>query len=86
MVRTCPYDLPVVDRTRRQLERVDFVPFRAAVDAGIEMIMTAHVVYPALDRREPATLSRPILTEILREEMSFQGVIVTDSLSMEAIT
>jgi beta-N-acetylhexosaminidase len=80
------FDLPVVDRTRRQLERIDFVPFQAAVDAGIEMIMTAHVVYPALDRREPATLSRPILTGILREEMGFEGVIVTDSLSMEAIT
>ena len=80
------YDLPVVDRTRRQLERIDFVPFRAAVEAGIDMIMTAHVVYPALDRREPATLSRPTLTGILRAEMGFEGVIVTDSLSMEAIT
>jgi beta-N-acetylhexosaminidase len=80
------YDLPVVDRTRRQLERVDLVPFEAAVKDGIEMVMTAHVVYPALDRREPATLSRPILTGILREQMGFEGVIVTDSLSMEAIT
>jgi beta-N-acetylhexosaminidase len=80
------YALPVVDRTRRQLERIDFVPFQAAVDAGIEVIMTAHVVYTALDRREPATLSRPILTGILREQMGFDGVVVTDSLSMEAIT
>ncbi|HEY6739219.1 MAG TPA: beta-N-acetylhexosaminidase [Actinopolymorphaceae bacterium] len=60
------------------------VPFRAAVAAGIPAILSAHIVFPALDSR-PATLSKRILTGLLREEMGFEGVIVTDSLTMDAI-
>jgi beta-N-acetylhexosaminidase len=78
--------LPFVDKDRAALEAVDIAPFRAAIETGIDMIMPAHVVYRALDPSElPATLSEPILTGLLREELGFTGVIVTDDLGMEGI-
>ena len=76
---------PTVDATREDLE-VDLEPFRAAVDAGVDSMMTAHVAYPALDPSgAPATLSAPILRGLLREEMGFDGLIVTDALVMDGI-
>ncbi|CAL9557300.1 glycoside hydrolase family 3 protein [Streptomyces sp. Tu 3180] len=78
--------LPYIHHTREQWERLDAPPFEAAVAAGIDSIMTAHIVVPALDGSEdPATLSRPILTGILREELGYDGVVVTDSLGMEGV-
>jgi beta-N-acetylhexosaminidase len=78
--------LPVITHTREQWAELDAPPFRAAVAAGIDSIMTAHIVVPALDPSEdPATLSRPILTGILREELGYDGVVVTDSLGMEGV-
>ncbi|MGV4885196.1 glycoside hydrolase family 3 protein [Streptomyces viridosporus] len=78
--------LPYIHHTREQWERLDAPPFRAAIAAGIDSIMTAHIVVPALDGAEdPATLSRPILTGILREELGYDGVVVTDSLGMEGV-
>ncbi|MDT0399331.1 MULTISPECIES: glycoside hydrolase family 3 protein [Streptomyces] len=79
-------ELPYIHHTREQWGELDAPPFRAAVDAGIDSIMTAHIVVPALDPAEdPATLSRPILTGILREELGYDGVVVTDSLGMEGV-
>ncbi len=78
--------LPWIHHTREEWEELDAPPFRAAVAAGIDSIMTAHIVVPALDPSEdPATLSRPILTGILREELGYDGVVVTDSLGMEGV-
>jgi beta-N-acetylhexosaminidase len=77
--------LPVVDRDEATLRAVELVPFAEAVTAGIGMLMTAHVVYPAVDSR-PATLSYRWLTEILRHELGFQGVVVSDDLDMNAVT
>ncbi|MGC5534822.1 glycoside hydrolase family 3 protein [Streptomyces sp. SR-10] len=78
--------LPVINHTRAQWEELDAPPFRAAIRARIDSIMTAHIVVPALDPSEdPATLSRPILTGILREELGYDGVVVTDSLGMEGV-
>lgn len=78
--------LPVISHTREQWAELDKPPFRAAIAAGIDSIMTAHIVVPALDPSEdPATLSRPILTGILREELGYDGVVVTDSLGMEGV-
>ena len=78
-------ELPVVHKSRAQLEEVELSPFRAAVAHGIPLLMTAHVLYPALDPNHPATLSAPILQGILREELGFQGVIVSDDLEMRAL-
>ncbi|MFB7212881.1 glycoside hydrolase family 3 protein [Streptomyces sp. NPDC056255] len=78
--------LPVITHTREQWAELDKPPFRAAIAAGIDSIMTAHIVVPALDPAEdPATLSHPILTGILREELGYDGVVVTDSLGMEGV-
>nr|WP_203601416.1 glycoside hydrolase family 3 protein [Streptomyces sp. SID9727] len=78
--------LPVIGHTREQWAELDAPPFRAAIAAGIDSIMTAHIVVPALDPAEdPATLSKPILTGILREELGYDGVVVTDSLGMQGV-
>ncbi|MFD7441372.1 glycoside hydrolase family 3 protein [Streptomyces sp. NPDC059909] len=80
------YALPTIHHTREQWGELDAPPFRAAVAAGIDSIMTAHIVVPALDPSEdPATLSRPILTGILREQLGYDGVVVTDSLGMAGV-
>lgn len=78
--------LPTVPDSRAVLDRTDLVPFRAALDAGCELVMTAHVAYPALDPSgRPATLSAPILQGLLRDELGFEGVVISDSLHMGGI-
>jgi beta-N-acetylhexosaminidase len=78
--------LPLITHTREEWERLDAPPFRAAIAAGVDAIMTAHIQVPALDpTNDPATLSRPIITGILREQMGFDGLIVTDALNMEGV-
>ena len=77
--------LPVVPHPRSRLESVEFAPFRAAIQAGVGAIMTAHVVYPALDPNQPATLS-PAVIGLLRSEFGFGGLVVSDSMRMRAIT
>ncbi|TFW29578.1 glycoside hydrolase family 3 protein [Massilia horti] len=77
-------DLPTVDKPLAELEQFEFAPFRAAAPHA-PAVMTAHIVYPALDPDYPATMSRPILTGILREQFGYQGVIVTDGMDMHAI-
>lgn len=81
------FGLPMVTHTREELEEIDLPPFRAAIAAGVDTIMTAHVVLPAVDPSGvPATMSRPILTGLLREELGFDGLIVTDALDMAGAT
>jgi beta-N-acetylhexosaminidase len=78
--------LPVISHSRSELDQIDLPPFRAAIASGADAIMTAHIVVPALDPSgDPATLSRPILTGLLREELGFDGVVVTDSLGMAGV-
>ncbi|MES1208635.1 MAG: glycoside hydrolase family 3 N-terminal domain-containing protein, partial [Pseudomonadota bacterium] len=78
-------DLPVVDHPLERLRRIELAPFAAAARAGMESIMTAHVMFPALDADRPATLSHRILTGVLRGELGFAGVIVSDDLGMKAV-
>ncbi|KUL29624.1 glycoside hydrolase family 3 protein [Actinoplanes awajinensis] len=78
--------LPVITHSRAEWQRVDAPPFRAAIAAGVDAIMSAHIVVPALDPSgDPATLSKPIITGLLRGELGYRGVIVTDSLEMAAV-
>jgi beta-N-acetylhexosaminidase len=79
------HELPLVEHPPERLREVEWVPFKAAVDAGVAAIMTAHVFVPALDDARPATLSRRIVTEVLRRELPFDGVIFSDDLEMKAI-
>ena len=77
--------LPTVSKSRAQLDAVELLPFRAAIKAGVDSVMTAHVAYPALDPSgTPATFSAPILRGLLRDELGFRGVVVSDSLLMGA--
>jgi beta-N-acetylhexosaminidase len=78
-------ELPVVRRSRAELECTELAPFRAAIAAGVPMLMTAHVLYPTLDSDRPATLSRMILTDLLRGALRFDGVVASDDLTMRAI-
>jgi len=76
-----------VDAPLKRLEKVELPPFKKAIDEGVDSVMTAHVIYPALDESElPATLSKKILTDLLREKMGFKGLIITDSMAMKAIS
>lgn len=78
--------VPIITHTRQEWEKIDLPPFKAAVAAGIDSIMTAHIIVPALDPAgDPATLSRPIMTGILREQLGYDGVVVTDSLGMQGV-
>ncbi len=78
--------LPLLPHSRERLARMELPPFERAIAAGVAAVMTAHLMLPALDGERPATLSRPVLTGLLRQELGFAGLIVTDALVMEAIT
>ncbi|MDH2427872.1 glycoside hydrolase family 3 protein [Sphaerisporangium sp. TRM90804] len=78
--------LPVIDHSRSQWDRLDAPPFRAAVERGVDIVMSAHVVMPKLDPSgDPATLSKPIITGLLRDELGYDGVVSTDALDMDAV-
>jgi len=78
-------DLPVIDHDLSRLQQIELPPFQQAIAAQVDGIMTAHLRLPALDRTHPATLSRSILTGLLRQQIHFNGLIVTDALIMGAI-
>jgi len=79
-------ETPRVDESAETLRETDLVPFRRAIERGVASIMSAHVAFPAFDPSgAPATLSRPILTDLLRREMEFTGLLVTDALIMEGV-
>ncbi|MEA2706756.1 MAG: hypothetical protein QOH22_1544 [Gemmatimonadaceae bacterium] len=79
-------ETPRVDESAETLRQTDLVPFRRAIERGVASVMSAHVAFPAFDPTgAPATLSRPILTDLLRKEMEFTGLLVTDALIMEGV-
>lgn len=80
-------ELPVIDANRERLNQVELPPFQAAVDAGVEAVMTAHIALPQIesDKGLPATLSRTILTDVLRGEMGFQKLLFTDAMTMQGV-
>lgn len=89
--------LPMVDKTYAEIQEMELVPFQAAIDSGVDMIMTAHISFPKIETETfqmangdvatlPATLSKTILTDILRVDMGYDGVVITDALNMKAIS
>ena len=79
-------DLPIVDKSMEELEQMELIPFRAAIGAGVPAVMTSHILYPQIESENvPATMSRRIMTDLLREKMGFQGIIVSDGMEMAAI-
>jgi beta-N-acetylhexosaminidase len=79
------YHLPVVQHSIERMKSVELVPFKAAIEANVASIMTAHLLFPALDTENPATISGKVLTEFLRQELGFTGLIVTDAMDMHAV-
>ncbi len=79
-------DLPIVEHPPERLREIDFAPFRAAIEAGVAAVMTGHLLVPAFDEENPATLSRAIVTGHLREELGFDGLVFSDDLDMKAIS
>ena len=77
--------LDVIRADKKRMQEVELVPFKAAIAAGVKAIMTGHSVYPAYDSKYPTTLSEKLLTGLLREELGFDGVIVSDAIGMAAI-
>ena len=79
-------ELPVVEHPPDRFRARDLVPFKAAIGADVASVMSAHVLYPAFDDERPATLSRALMSDVLRHEMGHRGLIITDDLEMGAIT
>ena len=79
------FDLPTVSHDLERIHALELQPFRAAIDADVAAIMTAHIIYPAFDPDRPATLSPTILTDLLRKELGFDGLLITDDMEMKAI-
>ncbi len=80
------YDLPVIDAPLEVLRERELAPFKAAIGRGIGMVMTSHILFKAFDASLPATLSERIVTGLLREELGFGGVVVSDDIGMNAIS
>jgi len=78
-------DLPINPNSKERFEKIDFLPFKASISANVDMIMSTHVLCPNLDSEEPASLSKAICTGILRKELGFEGILITDDMQMGAI-
>jgi beta-N-acetylhexosaminidase len=78
-------DLPVVEHSRSRLDEVELPPFRACIEAGVATVLPGHVLVRELDEERPATLSPSVVRRLLREEMGFDGVVLTDDMEMKAV-
>ena len=79
-------ELPVIHKSKEDLQDLELIPFRDAVGNGADMVMVGHILLPNLDTKFPSSLSSKIINDLLRQEMGFQGVIITDDMTMDAIT
>lgn len=77
--------LPIIEKTEAELMAMELVPFQAAMDAGADMVMIAHILLPKLETEHPATMSKEVVTDLLREKMHYDGVVITDDMTMGAI-
>lgn len=78
-------DLPCINNDLERLQDLEFVPFKEAIDNGADVVMVAHILFSQLDEENPASLSKTIITDILRDHMEFDGVVITDDMTMGAI-
>lgn len=79
-------ELPVVRKNLEQLKEVELLPFQQAIDEGVDVIMIAHILLPEFDEDHPATMSEAVITDLLRKELDYNGLVITDDLTMQAIT
>lgn len=80
------YKLPIINKTLDELKEVEFVPFKNAIKENVPSIMVSHILLPEIDDINPASMSKTIITDILRKDLKFDGLIVTDDMTMVAIT
>jgi beta-N-acetylhexosaminidase len=80
------FELPLIEHPPDRLEAIELVPFKAAIEAGVAGIMTAHILVPALDEENPGTLSQAIVDGMLKKKLGFQGMVMTDDIEMKAIS
>ncbi|WP_442262013.1 beta-N-acetylhexosaminidase [Tissierella sp.] len=78
-------DLPIIDKDIKALKELELVPFKNAIEEGADMIMIGHILYKDIDESYPATMSKTIIEEILRNELSFEGVVISDDMTMGAV-
>src|SRR5690606_28584713 len=78
-------ELPVVQKTMAELEQMELIPFKQAIAEGADMVMIAHILLPSIDPKFPSSMSEAIITDLLREKIGFDGVVITDDMTMEAI-
>lgn len=78
-------ELPVIHKSKEDLQSLELIPFKGAIDDGADMVMVGHILLPSLDAKFPSSMSAQIVTNLLREEMGFNGVIITDDMTMNAI-
>lgn len=79
-------ELPIVNKSLKELEKLELIPFKQAINHGADVVMVAHILLPKLDKNNPASMSKVMITNILRKQLGFEGVIITDDMTMEAIT
>ncbi|MFC5604509.1 beta-N-acetylhexosaminidase [Sporosarcina koreensis] len=77
--------LPVIEKTMDELQKTELIPFQRAIEEQVDVIMVAHIMFPELDDKYPSSLSKKIITDLLRADMHFDGVVITDDLTMGAI-
>ncbi|HLU23129.1 MAG TPA: beta-N-acetylhexosaminidase [Bacillaceae bacterium] len=78
-------ELPIVDKTREEINELEIIPFQKAINEGTDVVMVAHILLPKIDPTYPSSMSTPIISGILREELQFNGVVMTDDMTMNAI-
>ncbi|XEC92927.1 beta-N-acetylhexosaminidase [Paenibacillus tarimensis] len=79
-------ELPKVDKSLEELDKLELIPFREAIESGADVVMIAHILLPKLDAEYPASMSKSIITNLLRNRLRYNGVVVTDDMTMKAIT
>ncbi|MBP1934953.1 beta-N-acetylhexosaminidase [Ammoniphilus resinae] len=79
-------ELPIVNKSLKELKELELIPFERAIDQGADVVMVAHILLPELDKNNPASMSKAVMTDLLRKQLSFTGVIITDDMTMGAIT
>ncbi|WP_066393148.1 beta-N-acetylhexosaminidase [Neobacillus mesonae] len=78
-------DLPIVNKSLKELKELELIPFERAINNGADVVMVAHILLPQLDAKYPASMSKAVMTDILRNQLGFKGVIITDDMTMGAI-
>jgi beta-N-acetylhexosaminidase len=79
-------ELPIVYKSLTELKKLELIPFERSIDNGADVVMVAHILLPKLDAKFPASMSKKIMTDILRKQLNFSGVVITDDMTMKAIT